>query len=166
LHFASAASDSYATILIQHGADIWVKEHHNRTPLHFAAQAGQSNVVGLLLQSYEKESKSVDAICLKKRSALHEACRTGCQETVQLLIDAGANPQLQDRDGRTPLHAAAEFQYLTTGCVKQSKYDSVVSGSKKSTPTVELNSWDAVSQKQVSEGEKYINHGELYRDIR
>uniref|UniRef100_A0A3P9LH69 Cyclin-dependent kinase inhibitor 2A/B (p15, inhibits CDK4) n=1 Tax=Oryzias latipes TaxID=8090 RepID=A0A3P9LH69_ORYLA len=35
-------------------------------------------------------------------SPLHDAARTGFLDTVQLLVEAGADPQAEDREGRSP----------------------------------------------------------------
>jgi ankyrin repeat protein len=39
---------------------------------------------------------------------LHIAARNGYLEIVELLLEHGANPNVQDNDGRTPLHYAVE----------------------------------------------------------
>jgi len=41
------------------------------------------------------------------RTPLHDAVRTGSEDTVRRLIDAGADVNAVDEDGRTPLHDAA-----------------------------------------------------------
>jgi len=43
-----------------------------------------------------------------QRSALHAAASSGSTSTLQRLLDAGAAPNGQDRDGSTALHVAAE----------------------------------------------------------
>ena len=39
---------------------------------------------------------------------LHIAAQNGYLEIVELLLEHGANPNVQDNDGRTPLHYAVE----------------------------------------------------------
>ncbi|KAJ5357654.1 hypothetical protein N7541_004812 [Penicillium brevicompactum] len=158
LHYASTASDIHAHILIQRGADILAEDHQKRTALHLAAEAGQSNIVGLILESYEQNQWSVNKLCSKGRSALHEACRAGCQESVQMLLDAGADPRIQDQDGKTPLHAAAEFRWPKSGNVKEAGSDATTRTLKASASMVTSGNWDAVSQTHVP--------GEIFRDIR
>ena len=158
LHYASTASDIHAHILIQRGADILAEDRQKRTALHLAAEAGQSNIVGLILESYEQNQWSVNDLCSKGRSALHEACRAGCQESVQMLLDAGADPRIQDQDGKTPLHAAAEFLCPKSANVKEAGSDTTTRTLKASASMVTSGNWDAVSQTHVP--------GEIFRDIR
>ncbi|KAJ5675172.1 uncharacterized protein N7477_005106 [Penicillium maclennaniae] len=123
LHLASAVSDVNALTLIEHGADVQVKDRQGRIPLHYAAEAGQSNVVGLLTEIHQQQSISIDQQCVKRRSALHRASRSGNSEAVKLLLDAGANPSLVDERGRTALHAAAEFEEQTHAQRSQTRYN-------------------------------------------
>jgi ankyrin repeat protein len=109
LHLAASESERNSWMLIQAGADIQSRTHKGETPLHFAARAGQANIVGLLVGLYQKQSLPVDSLSLSGRSALHEAARSGRPEPVKLLLDSGADPHNFDKDGRSPLHAAAEF---------------------------------------------------------
>lgn len=39
----------------------------------------------------------------KDQTALHLACKVGSKKCAQLLLDAGANPSITDKDGNTPL---------------------------------------------------------------
>jgi len=43
------------------------------------------------------------------RTPLHDACTSGCPESVRLLLKAGADITILDNNKRTPLHACAEF---------------------------------------------------------
>ena len=56
-------------------------------------------------------SPSRKSICPKvddrNTTALHEAVRANSKECVLLLIDAGADKNIQDADGNTPMHIAA-----------------------------------------------------------
>lgn len=62
---------------------------------------------------YRQQAIDVDQQCAKRRSALHLAARSGNSEAVRLLLQAGANPSLEDKRGRTLLHGAAEFEFRT-----------------------------------------------------
>lgn len=125
LHVASAVSDTNSLMLIENGADVQAKDRLGRSPLHLAARAGQSNVVGLLTEIYRQGSIDIDQRCTEKRSALHQAARSGNSEAVRLLLQAGANASLADRLGRTPLHAAAEFQVRTRAQRIQTQIESM-----------------------------------------
>lgn len=112
LHLAAATSDINTRQLISHGADIHAKTIQGRTPLHYAAKAGQPNSVGILQEAYRSRSLLLDDLSVECRTALHEAARSGRYESVKLLLDAGSQPDIRDGRGRTPLHAAAEFDQV------------------------------------------------------
>jgi hypothetical protein len=55
-------------------------------------------------------------------SALHFASAVGATRCVRLLLDAGADPDLQDREGYTPLHMAAGYmQVRVRVCVQSNR---------------------------------------------
>ncbi|PLB41064.1 ankyrin repeat-containing domain protein [Aspergillus candidus] len=110
LHLASTVSEQNTRRLVQSGADFRLRTNNHETPLHSAARACQSNIVGYLLELYQGNLDLVNARNLTGRTALHEAARNGRQESVKLLLDAGANPTIQDARGRSALHAAGEFE--------------------------------------------------------
>ncbi|KAJ5328085.1 hypothetical protein N7452_008475 [Penicillium brevicompactum] len=112
LHLASAVSDINTLTLIQNGADLYLRDRLGRTPLHFAAIGGQSNVVGLLLETHEPNLMFINHQCSNRRSALHEASRSGSPECVSLLLNGSADLSLTDERGRTALHAAAGFKEI------------------------------------------------------
>ncbi len=45
-------------------------------------------------------------------TALHLAAQAGKLETVEVLLEAGANPDTKNYDGWTPLHLASQFGIL------------------------------------------------------
>ncbi|KAI9040280.1 ankyrin [Aspergillus affinis] len=131
LHLAAATSDFNTLQLIDKGADIHVKTNQGRTALHDAAEARHSNTVGLLIEAYAAQLLTVDDLSMKGRTALHEAARSGRYESVKLLLDAGARPDVCDRHGRTPLHAAAEFEKLSTPSRRRKVYESTETHARK-----------------------------------
>lgn len=134
LHLAAAVSDINTLTLIQNGADVHVRDILGRTPLHFAALAGQSNVIGLLLEIYGANRTFINQHCSKRRSALHEASRSGSPECVSLLLNGGADLSLTDERGRTALHAAAEFKESSPAQKSESDYYSKPPSSAEAPP--------------------------------
>ncbi|KAK8126887.1 uncharacterized protein PG998_002646 [Apiospora kogelbergensis] len=71
------------------------------------------NIIGNLLEALSHAgtvSRQVDARDEHGRTPLHHACRSGRRETVELLLAAGADPTVQDKQGTTPLDACTEFE--------------------------------------------------------
>lgn len=120
LHLASMMSEYFVKELLASGADPAGATHEGLTPLHLAARARESNVVGMLISDLTKSRDTEDQIAKgvqllnakdkSGRSPLHYACRSGRYETVALLLDAGANSDSVDHDGKTLLDACAEFE--------------------------------------------------------
>lgn len=97
------------------GADPSAATLEGLTPLHLAARAREPNIIGMLLS--ELRSRYDDRIMHHLeakdelgRTPLHHACRSGRYESVSLLLAAGADPQVQDKAGLTPLGACTEFE--------------------------------------------------------
>ena len=72
------------------------------SPLHWAARAGRTEVVRLLLA----EGAEVDAQNDIKRTALHVAADKGQTDVVKLLVENGSNLEIRGAAGQTPLHEA------------------------------------------------------------
>ncbi|KAK4465124.1 ankyrin-2 [Cladorrhinum samala] len=112
IHLASSISERRVWLLMGAGIDISTGTNGGLTPLHFAAKAGQSNIVGMLLGGLKakhraeggSQSFTIDARDEFGRSPLYYACMSGRPETVELLLEAGASvtPNL--------LEACAKFQ--------------------------------------------------------
>jgi ankyrin repeat protein len=71
-------------------------------PLHFAAQGGHANVVGILVAHGAKINLAGE----RGQTPLHVAARLGRREMVEALVAAGANVNARNRTGRTPLSDA------------------------------------------------------------
>ncbi len=106
IHLAAAKSEALVGKLIARGAATTATTDDGRNLLHIAAAAGQSNAVGLLLESYTPTERLslVNARCKKRGyTPLHEASRSGQSETVSLLLEAGADANVVDNDGQRPI---------------------------------------------------------------
>jgi len=56
-----------------------------------------------------ENNADVNALTAAKRTPLHIACIRGRPDYSKLLLMKGANVNLQDIDGNTPLHYASEY---------------------------------------------------------
>ncbi|GBP23947.1 Ankyrin repeat domain-containing protein 39 [Eumeta japonica] len=75
------------------------------TALHYAARNGYLEICQCLV----KNGAIIDAVTKSgKATPLQRAATAGKIDVVVYLIEAGANPLLQDADGKTALHRAVE----------------------------------------------------------
>ena len=105
--------------MVQKGVDIKTKDGSGRTALHLSVENGHKMVVQLLLE----KGAYVDAKDNSGNAALHhvmgcdlrseeelltkEKSRESLEEMALLLIKNGANMEIKDKHGCTPLHSAA-----------------------------------------------------------
>lgn len=99
---------------LSHGADLNSTDRYDGTALIAAAQHGNTEVVRMLLKS----GIAVDHVNQLGWTALLEAVILGdgssrYEDIVQLLLDAGADANLPDREGVTPTRHARERGYKT-----------------------------------------------------
>jgi cytohesin len=94
-----------ATVLLAHGSDIESKDEQGRTPLHLAVDqpASSPEIVALLL----RHGANANARSSQQETAL-QAALTRDRKIVQILLDAGADVNSQDRWQRTSLHRAVQ----------------------------------------------------------
>jgi ankyrin repeat protein len=71
-----------------------------RTPLHIAADKGQTGYVSYLVE----HKVPVNVKDVASSTPLHEAVRNGRIDCAKILISAGADPNQKDSSGNTPLH--------------------------------------------------------------
>ena len=122
----TAARGGYLDIvktLASHGADVNAQEHYkSQTALMWAAAEGHSDVVKFLLdhgadwkvQSSMRESKipklsaasSVTPMSRGGLTALHFSAREGDVISAEFMLDAGADMNIADGDGTSPLTVA------------------------------------------------------------
>ncbi len=92
-----------AQLLLAHGADANRQDIYGWTPLMRAAHEGYEQTLGVLLAVRGLDLALVDE---RGRTALHHAAFSGRADVVRSLLDAGADPQVRDGDGRRPSELA------------------------------------------------------------
>jgi len=102
-----------AEILLQHGANIRDKDSNGRHPLSVAAFCGCNDVVEFLLQHIKKSP--VTSTLLNETdengcTPVWLAARTGNVSMTKLLVEAGADLTIKDKDGMTPHDVAVKFK--------------------------------------------------------
>ncbi|WP_080745393.1 ankyrin repeat domain-containing protein [Cupriavidus necator] len=111
---AATGQPEMVQLALAHGADLASTDRYHGTALIAASQHGHVEVVKLLL----KAGVAIDHVNDLGWTALLEAVVLGdgsarYEETVQLLLDAGADANLADREGVTPTRHARERGYKT-----------------------------------------------------
>ena len=98
--------------LLDLGADIDVRNYKGKTALHYAAKAGFLKVINLLID----KGATVDAIDQDGETPLFEAIRSTIKDgekqraAIEALLAKGANPNLKNRKGLTPLQVARRMR--------------------------------------------------------
>ncbi|KAL3451363.1 ankyrin repeat-containing domain protein [Aspergillus insuetus] len=112
IHDAVAASEYLVAWLINKGATLTALTHAQQNVLHIAAISKQSNTMGLLLETLADSQRQnlLNQQDNGGRTPLYYACLSGHLQTVSLLLEAGADVQIPDSNGETPLHACSYFK--------------------------------------------------------
>lgn len=115
LHVAVVGEDGdtegVTSTLLRYGADVNARGFRTqvKTALHEAARVGRTRICELLLENGAR----VDAVKSGDWTPLLIAAAGGYSTVMRNLLQAGANPSHQNREGATPLHLASK-----NGCVE------------------------------------------------
>ena len=102
-------------LLVEHLADVNIRNANNDTALHFAAKSGSVNIINLLVD----KGMSANLTNTHDDTPLHVSARCGNLEATKTLIERGAAVNSTNLYGNTPLMSAAYdgksevFYYLT-----------------------------------------------------
>ena len=111
LHLAcsdyGSSSVEVVAALVQAGADVnALDEAEGYTPLIQAVEADYNGLTAVIQYLVTAGGAALDAAAVSGRTAMSHAAGLGQDETVELLLEHGADPHMPDRSGLTPLHHA------------------------------------------------------------
>jgi ankyrin repeat protein/L-ascorbate metabolism protein UlaG (beta-lactamase superfamily) len=103
---ALRGSLSISELLLESGAKLDILDKNGQTPLITAITSGNAEFVEL----FAEQGADLDAAekCWG-RTALHFAAARGDDDAVGILLKCGANADVEDDSGMTPLHLAAKY---------------------------------------------------------
>ena len=104
LHWAAINGNVKLTeLLLAHGADTQAVDKFDSTPFMYTITQNQSFVTSILLSKQDVNSELING-----KTALHFAAERGSVSCARHLLEAGANPNVTDNYGNTPLMIAAQ----------------------------------------------------------
>ncbi|WQF90313.1 Putative NACHT nucleoside triphosphatase, P-loop containing nucleoside triphosphate hydrolase [Colletotrichum destructivum] len=99
--------DQAVQFLVQYRASLFVRNQDGLTPLHHAAVQGFNSGLKILLL----RSEALDVVDNRSYTALHHAVnsKSSNEETIHLLVTAGAGLEIEESHKQTPLMLAAQL---------------------------------------------------------
>ena len=128
LHMASSSGNiEIVKELLKYGAKVDITNESNKTPLHLAMENGHKDIFQELVQNgvgaWKIAWKITRPIIMEtilggtfskeEKYLIHSAIECNDEEMLDLLLKNGANTNLQDLQGMTPLHLAIIAEHAT-----------------------------------------------------
>ncbi|KAE8608961.1 hypothetical protein XENTR_v10011676 [Xenopus tropicalis] len=136
-----------ALLLLHFKASSDIQDNNGNTPLHLACTYGHEDCVKALVY-YDLNSCKIDTVNEKGDTPLHIAARWGYQGIIEVLLENGANTDIQNKRKETPMQCALNEKILTlmeTVYVTNDRRQSISESLSKS-----LQSEDAISESSQS----------------
>jgi ankyrin repeat protein len=111
LHSASfCGSVRLAELLLQHGADVNMRNIDGQTPLHATLDGGYSDYFFDIIQLLLERGADVDTLDNRHLTPLHTiSSLSGSVRAAKLLLEHGANVHIEDSEGETPVQIASSM---------------------------------------------------------
>mmetsp|Transcript_1597 Transcript_1597/g.3718 ORF Transcript_1597/g.3718 Transcript_1597/m.3718 type:complete len:377 (+) Transcript_1597:26-1156(+) len=110
LHDAAASNDTVTILLLANaGAPLDATKFNDWTPLMYACEKGHLEAASILV---DRNAELVHERNREGSAPLYLAVRNGNVDLVRKLLNVGAEPNLENRNKRRPVHAAAMGGFL------------------------------------------------------
>jgi ankyrin repeat protein len=110
-------------VLIHYGADLYVKGQLGALPIHIAAKEGHISLIKLFCLHEMNANIMVPCYDEREKAPLHVAAEHGHFETATVLIELlGADVNIRDSEGETPLHCTVLHAYDRLGMKSKDDY--------------------------------------------
>ncbi|HVX01327.1 MAG TPA: ankyrin repeat domain-containing protein [Candidatus Babeliaceae bacterium] len=105
LHYATNKNNLNAVrLLIAQGADVNQLDTNGYAPIHYSVYLDNNEITKLFIKKY-----ALLDLLASDRTVLHQAVYNGNLNTISMLLRAGADPNITDRYGHTPLTLIVEW---------------------------------------------------------